>query len=129
MDKLCELNFDVSLETSGDKSCKQVNSKVFKIIDIKTPDSGEVNSFNFDNLNLLDENYEYKFVIGSDKDFLWSLNFIKEFKLAEDKVLMSPSFNIYSQKSLAEKILSEKINVRFQTQLHKSIWPDCESGV
>lgn len=130
MNKLCDLGYIVSLETSGDIDCKDVDPRVTKIIDVKTPDSGEPNKFHMNNLSLKDNNSEFKFVICSEKDFYWSENFVEDHKLLEKyNVLYSPSFGKISEKWLAQKILSEKSRVRLQLQLHKYIWDPEQKGV
>jgi 7-carboxy-7-deazaguanine synthase len=128
--KLCDKDFIVSLETSGDLSCKDVDPRVLKIIDIKTPDSGEEGKYHLDNLKLNHKNIEYKFVISSEKDFEWSENFVHENRLHEKGlILYSPSFKKISEEWLAKKILSESRNARLQLQLHKYIWSPDEQGV
>lgn len=130
LDRLIELNFTVSLETSGNISCERVNPKVKKIIDIKTPDSGAADTFLSENLKFSYVNTEFKFVITSEKDFLWAEAYIEKFKLNElGTVLYSPAFNKISEKWLAKKILSNNSCARLQLQLHKYIWPPHERGV
>jgi 7-carboxy-7-deazaguanine synthase len=103
---------------------------VLKIIDIKTPDSGEPGKFSQENLNLSDVNTEFKFVICSEKDFLWAEDFVREHRLNEKyAVLYSPSHGVVSPKWLAEKILQNKSNVRLQLQQHKYIWSSDTRGV
>lgn len=130
MQRLCDLNFHVSLETSGDKSCAPVDPRVKKIIDVKTPDSGAANAFDAENLRCADTNTEYKFVICSEKDFAWAENFARENKLFEkSNVFYSPSFNSVAERWLAEKILSSRSQARLQLQIHKYIWSADARGV
>ncbi len=142
MRRLCDLNFRVSLETSGDKSCAAVDPRVKKIIDVKTPDSGEPGRFDPTNLLHADRETEFKFVITSEKDFLWAEQFAVENKLFEkSNVLYSPSFKIPNTQEasassnevaprwLAEKILAAKSKARLQVQLHKYIWSADARGV
>lgn len=130
MRRLCDLNYSVSLETSGDKSCANVDPRVKKIIDVKTPDSGEFGRFDIKNLEFANRDSEFKFVIASDKDFSWAENFALGNKLFEkSNVLYSPSFKIAEEKWLAEKILGSKSKARLQLQLHKYIWPPDTRGV
>lgn len=130
MSRLCDLGYKVSLETSGDIDCKDVDKRVKKIIDIKTPDSGEPDTFNLDNLIFRDYFTEYKFVICSEKDFNWAEEFIRDHKLLEkNNVLYSPSYGKISEQWLAEHIIEKKSKVRLQLQLHKYIWPDVQRGV
>ena len=133
LNKLCLKNFVVSLETSGDISCSQVHPKVKKIIDIKTPDSGEFGKFSNENLpESLNEavKSEYKFVICSERDFNWAEEFSVEHNLfGSHPVLYSPSFEKINAKWLAEKILSKNSQARLQLQLHKYIWNPEQKGV
>lgn len=128
--KLCDKDYQVSLETSGDIYCGDVDPRVKKIIDVKTPDSGEPKAFNFDNLLLADTSTEFKFVICSERDFDWAETFAKENELFEKTlVLYSPSFGEINEKWLANKILTEKSSARLQLQLHKYIWSPDTRGV
>jgi 7-carboxy-7-deazaguanine synthase len=128
--RLCDIGLKVSLETSGDKFCDSVDPRVKKIIDIKTPDSGEPGKFDERNLQFADANTEFKFVLCSDGDFDWAENFAAQNKLFEkSNVLYSPSFKMLGEKNLAEKILAKKSRARLQLQLHKYIWPESMRGV
>ena len=130
MQSLCDLGYSVSLETSGDLSCAKVDPRVLKIIDIKTPDSGEKDKFCFENLNLESKNIEFKFVICSENDFFWAQQFVNDNLLNEKyTVLFSPSFNKITPRWLAEKILEQKSPARLQLQLHKYIWSPDTRGV
>jgi len=130
MTRLCDLGYRVSLETAGEKNCARVDSRVKKIIDVKTPDSGEGGTFNLENLRCADVNTEFKFVICSEKDFAWAENFARENKLFEkSNVLYSPSFDSVSERWLAEKILGAGSKARLQLQLHKYIWSRDMRGV
>jgi 7-carboxy-7-deazaguanine synthase len=130
MSRLCDLDYNVSIETGGHISCRTVDPRVRKIIDVKTPDSGEGGSFCMDNLELTDVNLEFKFVICSEKDFYWSNDFVQRHKLSEKyEVLFSPQFESIRPQWLAEKILTEKSKARLQLQLHKYIWSPDSRGV
>ena len=130
MKQLCDLGYNVSLETSGDKSCADVDARVKKIIDVKTPDSGEPQAFDPSNLQFADSLTEFKFVICSEKDFEWAENFAKQKELfKKSNVLYSPSFKTVQERWLAEKILSTNSGARLQLQLHKYIWPADARGV
>ena len=130
MTELCNRGYRLSLETSGDIDCKDVDPRVKKIIDVKTPDSGEAKSFSRANLEFADVNTEFKFVICSEKDFDWAENFIQENAIVDKSVaLYSPSFGEISEKWLAEKILSKKSSARLHLQLHKYIWSPLVRGV
>lgn len=130
MKQLCDEGYVVSLETSGDIDCSQVDSRVLKVIDVKTPDSGEPEKFCNENLKLAGPMTEFKFVICSEKDFQWAEEFTQKNKLSEKSmVLYSPSFNKIDEKWLAKKILSENSSARLQLQLHKYIWSSHTRGV
>lgn len=129
LSKLCDLGYHVSLETSGDLDCSNVDPRVRKVIDVKTPDSGEPGRFNLENLKLRDVNSEFKFVICSENDFFWAEKFVAENDLKSHPVFYSPSFAQIEVRWLAEKILSEKSTARLQLQLHKYIWSPETRGV
>ena len=130
MKRLCDEGYHVSLETSGDKDCAAVDPRVKKVIDVKTPDSGEPKAFDERNLGFVDRDTEFKFVICSEKDFEWAEGFAQQNKLFEkSNVLYSPSFKCVSERWLAEKILSSGSPARLQLQLHKYIWPPDTRGV
>lgn len=133
MTKLCDLGLKVSLETSGSKSIAGVDERVKIILDVKTPDSGEVESFLSENLQHARNSTEFKFVICSEKDFDWSENFCRQHDLLKNfTVLYSPSFGQVSEIWLAEKILSKNSTapfIRLQLQLHKYIWSPDTRGV
>lgn len=130
MTSLCDEGFHVSLETSGDISCELVDPRVKKIIDVKTPDSGEFGKFSAENLKFADVNSEFKFVICSEQDFIWSESFVKEHELgSKTTVLYSPSFRVIDENWLAKKILSANSSARLQLQLHKYIWSSEMRGV
>jgi 7-carboxy-7-deazaguanine synthase len=130
MKQLCDLGYKVSLETSGDKDCAKVDPRVKKIIDVKTPDSGEGQAFDPGNLKFADAFTEFKFVICSERDFDWAEQFAREKELFEkSNVLYSPSFKSVSERWLAEKILRSCSRARMQLQMHKYIWPSDARGV
>ncbi len=130
MSQLCDDGYHVSLETSGDKSCALVDPRVKKIIDVKTPDSGEPHAFSEDNLQFKDRHTEYKFVICSENDFAWAENFARHNGLFEkSNVLYSPSFKCVEERWLAEKILAAGSHARLQLQIHKYIWSPDTRGV
>ncbi len=126
MNILCDQNYHVSLETSGARSCQKVDHRVKKIIDVKTPDSGAKNTFLLENLDYLNNKDEIKFVICSQKDFNWSIDFLKKHHLpAKIAILFSPSHDEVTAQWLAENILSanfDSVNLRMQIQIHKYIW-------
>ncbi len=130
MQILCDKNYNISLETSGAFSCQKVDSRVKKIVDVKTPDSGEKDSFLLENFKYIDSKDEMKFVICSQEDFKWAIEFVKQHCLLKKcVVLFSPSHQKVGAKWLAENILSEDIEVRLQIQTHKYIWGSEVRGV
>lgn len=128
--RLCDLGFDVSLETSGGKSLGGVDPRVRTILDVKTPQSGAADSFVLENLTLCSPRTEFKFVICSEKDFEWSENFCSQYSLwGKFEILYSPSFESIGADWLAEQILKKKSRARLQLQLHKYIWSPTQRGV
>ena len=128
--RLCDDGYEVSLETSGAAEIQNVDSRVHIILDIKTPGSGEADSFLLKNLQYTNVNTQFKFVICSESDFVWAEFFVKKNNISEkNTVLYSPSFGEISEKWLAKKILDENSKVRLQLQLHKYIWSEHQRGV
>jgi len=124
--ELCDAGYRVSLETSGAMPIADVDKRVFKIVDLKTPGSGEVNRNLYDNIPLLAPHDEVKFVICDRQDYDWSCLKMDELGLADRaaEILFSPSQGQLAPKQLAEWILQDKRNVRMQLQTHKYIWGD-----
>jgi 7-carboxy-7-deazaguanine synthase len=130
MTKLCDLDYIVSLETSGQIDCTPVDPRIKKIIDVKTPASGAKDSFNEKNLKFNDVNTEFKFVICDEGDFEWSNKFVSKYlSNAPSPILYSPSFGKIDELWLAEKILLNNLKVRLHLQLHKYIWSPTRRGV
>lgn len=131
VDELLKRDFIISMETSGDINCSDLDPRVKKIIDVKTPDSGEPDAFNENNLKFKDdETTEYKFVICSERDADWAFEFVKQHDLAKkNTVLFSPSHGKIAPEWLARKILENNVKVRLQLQLHKYIWSEHTRGV
>jgi 7-carboxy-7-deazaguanine synthase len=123
--QLCDEGYEVSLETSGALDVGAVDARVARVIDIKTPDSGESPRNRLENLPLLTAHDQLKFVLCSRADYEWSKSFIENHGLAEKcQVLFSPSYYQLSATTLADWILSDRLAVRFQLQLHKVLWGD-----
>ncbi len=121
--KLCDAGYSVSLETSGAIDIAGVDQRVSRVLDIKTPDSGEVERNLWDNLPLLTPRDQVKFVICSRADFDWARGVLAEHRLHEVcDVLFSPSYTQLAPRTLADWIVDEKLPVRFQMQLHKALW-------
>jgi len=127
---LCDRGYIVSLETNGYYSVNDVDSRVIKVVDVKTPDSGEGESFNFDNLNHLTEKDQLKFVLCSENDYTWAKQLIQVKRLNDIcPIFFSPVFGELAVKDLAEKILADSLPVRLQIQMHKYIWNPLQRGV
>lgn len=125
LQQLCDQGYDVSLETSGAILVDQVDSRVVKILDVKTPASKEEGRNKIENFALLNAGDQIKFVICDENDYLWSQQLIAKHQL-EDKaeILFSPSYGQLEATTLADWILRDQLNVRFQVQLHKYLWGD-----
>lgn len=126
LEKLCDLGYRVSLETSGAMPIEEVDARVFKIVDLKTPGSGEVSKNLYDNIEHLLPHDEVKFVICDRQDYDWSCMKVDELGLQDRvaEVLFSPSQGELAPAQLAEWMLQDKLNLRMQLQTHKYIWGD-----
>lgn len=120
---LCDAGYSVSLETSGALDISGVDARVARIVDIKTPGSGEVQRNRWENLPLLSPRDEVKFVICSRADYDWAVERLREHRIAERcAVLFSPSHKQVAPRELADWIIADRLPVRFQMQLHKQLW-------
>jgi len=125
LERLCDAGHEVSLETSGAMNIAGVDARVARVVDVKTPGSGESGRNRIENFTLLTRRDQLKFVICSRDDFDWSKAYLKEHELADRcSILFSPSYTQISPTHLAEWILAERLDVRFQLQLHKVLWGD-----
>lgn len=125
LQQLCDANYQVSLETSGALDISGVDSRVSRVVDIKTPGSGEASRNLWTNIGHLSAHDQLKFVICSRDDYLWSRAKLDELGLPEGlQVMFSPSFEQVDQTALAEWILEDRLPVRYQLQLHKFLWGD-----
>lgn len=123
LQRLCDADLKVSLETSGALPVAGVDPRVSRVVDVKTPDSGEVHRNLLDQLDLLGERDQVKFVICSRADYDWSRTLVRERDLAaRTMVLFSPSHGQLQARDLAEWILADGLPVRMQVQLHKILW-------
>tara|TARA_B100000035_G_scaffold315425_1_gene336088 strand:+ start:46751 stop:47389 length:639 start_codon:yes stop_codon:yes gene_type:complete len=122
MNQLCELRYQVSLETGGGLDIKDVNSEVKIILDVKAPKSNEDKNNFWPNLAKIKPNDEIKFVIQDYDDFSWSIDIIEKYQLNQNQILFSPVYNVLASEQLAEWILKHQLNVRLQLQLHKILW-------
>lgn len=120
---LCDAGYAVSLETSGALDVSAVDARVMKVLDIKTPGSGEVRRNLWQNLAHLSEHDEIKFVLCDEADYQWAKQVVMERDLARRcEVLFSPVHDALAARDLAEWILRDRLPVRMQVQLHKILW-------
>jgi 7-carboxy-7-deazaguanine synthase len=125
LERLCDAGFSVSLETSGALDISAVDSRVSRVIDVKTPDSNEASRNRIENFAHLTIRDQLKFVICSRADYDWSKDFLQAHGLTQRcRILFSPSYNQQSPTMLADWILADRLPVRFQMQLHKILWGD-----
>jgi 7-carboxy-7-deazaguanine synthase len=120
---LCDAGYDVSLETSGALDIAAIDPRVARIMDLKAPDSGECDKNRWENLAFLTPRDEIKIVIASRGDYEWARDLLRARKLdALCPVLLSPAQGLVDPAALANWILADGLNVRFQLQLHKLLW-------
>lgn len=120
---LCDAGFDVSLETSGALDIALVDERVSRIVDLKTPGSGELDRNLWTNLAYLTSRDELKFVLCDRADYEWARGVIRERALGDCcPVLLSPVHGQLAPRDLAEWILADRLPVRLQLQLHKLLW-------
>jgi len=123
---LCDAGYQVSLETSGAMDVSGVDLRVSKVMDLKTPGSGEEARNLYDNIRYLTPHDQVKFVICDEADYLWSRTQLELHALADkvSDVLFSPSHETLAPAVLADWILRDNLPVRLQIQLHKYLWAD-----
>lgn len=122
---LCDAGYQVSLETSGAMDISAVDTRVSRVLDIKTPGSLEVSKNLLSNLPHLTAHDQVKFVICDRADYEWSVAFLAEHQPPEGcEILFSPSHTQLTANELADWILTDQLNVRLQVQLHKILWGD-----
>ena len=131
MGYLCDEGFTVAVETSGYLDVSALDTRIIKIMDIKCPDSKMSKKNKWTNIDYLTKNDEVKFVISSEKDYLWAKEITEKYDLIEktNAVLFSTAFGKLSNMELAEMILRDSLQVRYQLQLHKYIWHPNRRGV
>jgi 7-carboxy-7-deazaguanine synthase len=136
--RLLAAGYTVLIETSGERFVGTLPREVVKIVDVKCPDSGEFGTFHLDNLNVLDEKDEIKFVIASRRDYEFACDFLAHHDLSRRvrQVTFSPAFadpggawSGLDARLLAEWILADRLSVRLGLQLHKFIWDPAAKGV
>ena len=123
--RLCDEAYVVSLETSGSVDITSVDKRVIKVMDVKTPGSGDENSNHYANFELLSQSDQIKFVICDHNDYEWSKQVIDKYDLTDCcEILMSPIYQQLEPRFLAEWMLKDNLKARFQIQLHKILWGD-----
>lgn len=123
LERLCDAGYEVSLETGGALDVSQVDPRVVKVMDLKTPGSGEAARNLYSNIEWLGPRDQVKFVIGDRADYDWSVARLREYDLpGRCEVLFSPVHGRLPPRELAEWILADRLPVRFQLQLHKLLW-------
>ncbi len=122
-----QYGFAVSLETSGALDVSKVDARAIKVLDFKTPSSGELSKNLYQNIDFLKLQDQIKFVIGNDEDYEWSKELMVKHKLYDVcEILFSPVMGLQNPTELAEKILRDRLQVRFQIQLHKLLWDNAQ---
>jgi len=131
MDALLASNYQVLLETSGERFVGEVPEPVVRVIDVKCPGSGEGGKFDMKNLAVLRPTDQLKFVLACRKDYDFAREFICEHDLASKvaALIFSPVFGQLEPRSLVEWILADGLTVRLGMQLHKFIWEPNTQGV
>ncbi len=125
--QLLDQQYRVSLETSGALDVSGVDPRAVKVMDFKTPSSEEVDKNRYDNINFLTAHDQVKFVIGNQADYEWSKAVLSQYDLLNRcEILFSPVMGQQNPTELAEKILQDRLPVRFQIQLHKLLWGDTQ---
>lgn len=128
--RLLQEGFTVLIETGGSLDLSPLDTRVIKIMDLKCPGSGEADRNYWPNLEILQPHDQIKFVIKDRRDYDWAVRVIREHHLEERfPLLFSPVFNAMDYRQLAEWLLADRVNARFQIQLHKYIWPPDMRGV
>ena len=123
--QLCDSGYEVSLETSGALDISAVDDRVSRVMDLKTPCSGEAARNRYENIEFLTPFDQVKLVIADRDDYDWAVAVVEKYKLNERcTVLFSPAFGSIEPRQLAEWIIEDHLPVRFQMQLHKILWGD-----
>lgn len=124
---LADAGYEVSLETSGAIDVSEVDHRVSKVMDLKTPSSQEAHRNLWGNLDSLNSNDQVKFVIMDESDYEWSVEQVRKYDLAQRcEVLFSPAMGYQNPTALADMILRDRLPVRFQLQLHKLLWGNAQ---
>jgi 7-carboxy-7-deazaguanine synthase len=120
---LADSNYEVSIETGGGLSIKEVDPRIKIILDIKTPESGEEKKNHWENLEIIESKDEIKFVLCSREDYDWAKKILDQYKLTQKcSVLFAPVYQKLDVTDLGNWILKDQLHVRMQIQLHKLLW-------
>jgi 7-carboxy-7-deazaguanine synthase len=123
LQRLCDAGYRVSLETGGMVSIAEVDPRVSRVVDLKTPGSGELEQNHWENLDLLTPQDQLKVVITDRADYDWLLPILREQRLEQRcEVLLSPVHGELEPRQLAQWIVADRLEVRLQLQLHKLLW-------
>ena len=130
MKRLCDEGFDVMVETGGSLPIKDIDKRVMIIMDLKCPSSKMMKKNLYENIDYIKPTDEIKFVVGSREDYEWCKEIISKYQLEQKcELLFSVVFGELDPAKLVEWILEDKLNVRFQLQMHKFIWEPSKKGV
>ena len=125
LEALCDSGYRVSLETSGALDISAVDPRVVKVMDIKTPGSGELDRNLYANIEHLNEVDQVKFVICGEDDYRWAVQQVaRQWLDRRCQVLFSPAAGQLAATDLADWILRDRLTVRLQLQIHKILWGD-----
>lgn len=130
MSKLCDEGFEVLLETGGSLSVKEIDPRVKIIMDLKCPSSGMLKKNHYENIDFIKSSDEIKFVMGSREDYEWTKEILQKYNLTKKCIILfSVVFGELEPVRVVEWILEDKLDVRFQLQMHKFIWEPTTKGV
>lgn len=131
MTALCDAGKTVLIETSGAHDISKIDPRVHRIMDLKTPSSGECGRNLYENIPHLNKGDEVKFVIGTREDYEWARDQIRTHALDQrvNTVLLSPIFGKIQARDIVDWMLADKLPARFQLQMHKFIWEPTKKGV
>lgn len=130
MKVLCDEGFEVMIETGGSLPIKEIDKRVMIIMDLKCPSSGMEKKNHYENIEFLKPADEIKFVIGDRDDYEWSKEQINKYSLTDKcEVLLSVVFGKLEPVTLVNWIIEDKLDVRYQLQMHKYIWHPETKGV
>lgn len=123
LSRLCDADYEVSIETSGALDVCEVDNRVVKVMDLKTPASGELEKNRYENIACLSSQDQVKFVLAGRADYDWAKEKIEQHDLSKRcEILFSPVYGTLDATQLAEWILADHLPVRMQVQLHKILW-------